>query len=64
MGGYSSLNHLEPLKWVPLLTKEEYYINIAGFRLNNGSLVEGSDYVKLAFIDSGTTFSYFPAKLL
>jgi hypothetical protein len=50
------------VKWAPLLNSGDYKVNIVGVSINNHYMA-GSDWFHVGFIESGTTFSYFPTKL-
>jgi hypothetical protein len=47
------------LTWIPLLKTEDFKVKTYGLKVNN-HFIAGSESTSVAFIDSGTTFSYFP----
>ena len=63
IGGYDCQGHLENVTWVPMLENSDFKINLSGFSVNDRP-VQGSEQFKVGFIDTGTTFAYFPSKLL
>ena len=63
IGGYDCQGHLENVTWISMLENSDFKINLAGFSVND-HFVQESDQFKVGFIDTGTTFAYFPSKLL
>ena len=45
-----------------MLQQKDFKINVAGMSLND-HVIDGSDQYKVGFVDSGTTFAYFPRNL-
>lgn len=68
IGGYDSTNHLsQNVQWVPFLTESygsvpAYRVEMKGFVMN-GHQMAGTHIFDRAVMDSGTTFTYVPAKL-
>ncbi|CDW82204.1 aspartic protease pm5 [Stylonychia lemnae] len=62
IGGYDKQSHISEIQWIPLLNKGGYEVQANGISINN-HFIAGSDEYKTAFIDSGTTFTYFPPTL-
>jgi Eukaryotic aspartyl protease len=54
---------LDNITWVPMLPTSDFKINLGGFFMNDRS-IEGSEQFKVGFIDTGTTFAYFPSTLI
>lgn len=50
------------MTWAPMQPTADFKINLAGLSMNDRFL-EGSDQYKVGFIDTGTTFAYFPNQL-
>lgn len=46
-----------------MLQQSDFKINLAGFSVND-RFIQGSDQFKVGFIDTGTTFAYFPSQLI
>lgn len=51
------------LTWISLLKTEDFKINSYGMMLNN-HFMQDSERTTTIFIDSGTTFTYFPRNIL
>lgn len=65
IGGYDEESHLEDeVSWIKMLDKPSFEINIQGISINNHPITKASNNIKTAFIDSGTTFTYFPQSLI
>lgn len=58
IGGYDGTAHLEDVKWMKTLYKNnDYKVPLRGITMNN-HVMKGTDSQRIAFIDSGTTFTY------
>jgi len=64
IGGYNTDHHIEPVKWFPMTqtSSTNYKFKLTGVSVNNHPIAGSSKY-NLAFVDSGTTFSYLPREL-
>jgi hypothetical protein len=61
IGGYNTDKHLEAIKWFPMVQSSSmnYKFSLSGVAINKHPISGSSDF-EVAFIDSGTTFTYFP----
>lgn len=65
MGGYDKTGHIQTvagvddeMKWAKMMhPNEDFKVPMRGIMINN-HLMNGSSSHKVAFVDSGTTFSY------
>ena len=53
----------QEVQWAPMLPTSNYKVELKGISLNT-RFMEGSQEFNVGFIDSGTTFTYVPEKLL
>ena len=60
IGGYDGQGHLDrEVKWTNINRGSAFRIPVLGIAMNNHVMAE-SEHFSVGFIDSGTTFSYFP----
>lgn len=63
IGGVDEQGNLEEkLTWASLIKGEDFKIGLKGVMMND-HLISGSAAYNVGFIDSGTTFTYFPSNL-
>ena len=63
IGGHDATGRLvDDITWIPLHVGEDFKTNMVGMKINN-HFIKDSEKFKLGFIDSGTTFTYFPKQL-
>ena len=63
IGGYNKELLLEDPIWIQMRSnKHRYEFDIHGISIS-GNFISGSDEWNTGFIDSGTTFTYFPPKM-
>eukprot|EP00347_Sterkiella_histriomuscorum_P008791 403343737 len=63
LGGFDGQSHLDDVLWLPLIDKSTYIIKLQGISMNN-HMMSGIESITQGFIDSGTTFTYIPQKLI
>lgn len=64
IGGFNDTHHLTETKWFAMYDRvtTNYKFKLTGVSMNNHA-IGGSNKWHLGFVDSGTTFSYFPSDL-
>ena len=64
IGGYDSQGHLsQQVRWVSMHNVDAFKIDLYGVAMNN-HMMDGSAKFAVGFVDSGTTFSYFPPEFM
>ena len=63
MGGYDKQGFLdEDVTWITLTHHEDFKLKVNGIKMNNHYMA-GTNRYSVGFLDSGTTFTYFPTRL-
>jgi len=63
IGGYNAEKYLEPLSWNKMLAgNHNYKFEIKKTWINNHSISHSESW-SVAFLDTGTTFSYLPSDM-
>lgn len=63
IGGYDGQSHLSDVNWTNLQDSGSYIVTLQGISMNNHFIAGSEEYTR-GFIDSGTTFTYLPSKLI
>jgi hypothetical protein len=63
IGGFDGKGHLDKdIQWTRLKDSHNFLVSLHGISMND-HLMQGSDLYTEGFIDSGSTFAYFPKAL-